>query len=121
GEDLAWAATVLRAGHRLAFVADAVVIHSHERSVAYELQRTYLAHQQLQSLLGLSTVPTLRALSASMLSCLWMHLRLASADRDPRPRAVVRALGLAFALPLGQYLGARSARCGRELLPVKGV
>jgi hypothetical protein len=34
---------------------------------------------------------------------------------------MMRAAGLAVALPLGQYLGARSARESRELLRVKGV
>ena len=32
-----------------------------------------------------------------------------------------RALALAVAMPLGQYLGARSADSGRELLRVRGV
>ena len=39
-----------------------MVWHSHERSASYELQRTYLVHQRLQALFGLSTVPTAGAL-----------------------------------------------------------
>jgi hypothetical protein len=38
-----------------------------------------------------------------------------------RLSAMPRALALAVAMPLGQYLGARSADAGRELLRVRGV
>ena len=38
-----------------------------------------------------------------------------------RLAALPRALALAVAMPLGQYLGARSADTGRELLRVRGV
>ena len=63
-EDLEWARDVLLAGHRLAYVPEAVVEHSHDRSVTYELQRTYLVHQRLQAIFGLSTVPTTRIVNA---------------------------------------------------------
>ena len=57
-EDLEWAREVLLAGYKLAYAADAVVSHSHERPVTYELQRTYLVHQRLHALFGLTTIPT---------------------------------------------------------------
>ena len=120
-EDLEWALTVLQSGHRISYVPEAVVIHSHDRSAAYELQRTYAVHQRLQSLFGLSTVPQLGSLVRAIAVTLPVHLRLAA--REPRRKlpAIARAAGLAVALPLGQYLGARSAREGRELLHVRGV
>jgi rhamnosyltransferase len=120
-EDLEWASEVLQAGHRLAFVPDAVVWHSHERSVSYELRRTYVVHQRLQALFGLSTVPTLAALGRAVASSLPLHLRLAASERSSRASALARAAGLAVALPLGQYLGARAAREGREFLSTDGV
>jgi glycosyltransferase involved in cell wall biosynthesis len=120
-EDLEWALEVLQSGHRLAFVPDAVVWHSHERSVSYELRRTYVCHQRLQTLFGLSTVPTLGALGRAIASTLPLHLRLAAGERENRASALARAAGLAVALPLGQYLGARSAREGREFLDADGV
>jgi GT2 family glycosyltransferase len=120
-EDLEWALEVLTAGHRLVYAPDAVVWHSHERRVSYELQRTYLVHQRLQALFGLSTIPTLLALVRAVGSTLPLHLQLALREPRRRTRALARATGLAVALPLGQYLGARSAREGRELLQTRGI
>lgn len=120
-EDLEWAKEVLTSGYRLAYVPAALVSHSHERTVRYELERTYLVHQRLQSLFGLSTVPDVAALVRAICSTLPLHLRLAAAEREGHGRAMARAAGLAVAWPLGQYLGARSAREGRELLQTRGV
>ena len=120
-EDLEWGMQVLRAGHRLSFVPAAVVRHSHERSVLYELQRTYVAHQRLRSLFELTTVPTARDLVRAICSTLPTHISIAAGERSRRARALAHAVGLAFAWPLGQYLGAKSVRDGRELLKVRGV
>ena len=121
-EDLRWAVEVMLAGYRLAYTPKAVVWHSHDRPVRYELDRTYLAHQQLQQLFGLSTVPTATSLVRAVASTLPLHVRLAASEpRGRRARALLRNAGLAVALPLGQYLGARSAREGRELLSVGRV
>jgi rhamnosyltransferase len=122
GEDLRWATEVMLAGYRLAYVPDAAVCHSHDRPVRYELDRAYLVHQQLQKLFGLSTVPTASSLVRAVASTLRLHVRLAIAEpRGRRARALVRNAGLAVAMPLGQYLGARSAREGKELLSVGRV
>jgi rhamnosyltransferase len=120
-EDLEWALEVLLAGHKLAYVADAAVWHSHERTVAYELRRTYLVHQRLQTLFGLSTIPTVPSLVRAVASTIPVHVRLAATDRGPRRGAWMRSAALGVALPLGQYLGARSAREGREFLRTRGV
>ena len=120
-EDLEWALEVLQSGHRLTYVPDAVVWHSHDRSARYELRRTYLVHQRLQALFGLSTIPTVGALGRAVASSLPLHLRLAAAEPTARTKALLRGVGLALAFPLGQYLGARAAREGRELLRVDGV
>jgi len=120
-EDLAWAKDVMLAGYDLAYVPDAAVIHSHDRPARYELQRTYLVHQRLQQLFGLSTVPTLVSLGRSVASTLPRHLRIAAEEESHRLQAVARAATLAVAWPLGQYLGARSARTGREYLSVSGI
>src|SRR6185436_9167074 len=98
-EDLEWALEVLLAGYKLAYVPDAPVWHSHERPAAYELQRTYLVHQRLQTLFGLSTVPTVGSLVRAVASSLPMHVRLAAGDRPPRTRALLRGIALAMALP----------------------
>jgi hypothetical protein len=42
GEDMIWAKSVLLAGHKIAFVPEARVWHSHERGPIYELRRAYV-------------------------------------------------------------------------------
>jgi len=121
GEDLEWARDVLLAGYKLAYVPGAVVEHSHERSIAYELQRTYLVHQRLKALFGLTTVPTIGSLVRSIAATVPANARMAAHEPYGRARAVLRAAALGIAQPVGQYLGARSAREGRELLRTDGV
>lgn len=120
-EDLEWARDVLLAGYRLVYTPAAVVRHSHERSIHYELQRTYLVHQRLQTLFGLSTIPTVGSLVRSVAATVPANARIAAREGDRRARAVLRAAALGVATPLGQYLGARSAREGRELLRTRGI
>jgi rhamnosyltransferase len=120
-EDLQWARDVLFAGHKLAYVPDAVVRHSHERSIAYELQRTYLVHQRLEAVFGLATVPTIGSLLRAMAATIPANVRIAAQEPSRRVRAVLRGTALGVAHPLGQYLGARSSRQGRELLRTSGI
>lgn len=105
-EDLEWARAVLLAGHGLAYVPDAVVEHSHERPARDEFRRTYLVHQRLRALFDLRLIPDAPSLLRAIARSTVTHLRVAdSVD----PRTIARALALAVAWPLGQYLGARSA------------
>jgi len=120
-EDLEWARDTLLAGHRLVYTPAAAVVHSHERPVGYELQRTYLVHQRLQALFGLSTIPSLGSLVRSIVTTVPANARIAARDRTGRARAMLRGAALGVAMPLGQYLGARSARQGRELLRTAGI
>jgi rhamnosyltransferase len=99
-EDLQWARDVLLAGFRLSFVPDAAVFHSHDRSVRYELARTYAVHRRLYELFGVRTIPSLPLLARAILSSIGHHVRC---ERS------VRAITLALAWPIGQYLGALSA------------
>jgi rhamnosyltransferase len=121
GEDLEWARDVLLAGYKLAYVPEAVVEHSHERSVTYELQRTYLVHQRLAALFGLTTVPTIGSLVRSIAITVPANARVAADEPAGRVRAVLRGAALGIAQPVGQYLGARSAREKRELLRTTGI
>ena len=123
-EDVAWARDVLLAGFRLAYVPEASVVHSHERSVRYELWRTYLVHRRLRSLLGLRTVPTPLHLVRAVAGSAVVHARCLAREGPGvlgRPREVARALGLAVAFPLGQYLGGLAADTGWNLLRPRGV
>jgi rhamnosyltransferase len=120
-EDLEWGRDVLLAGYKLAYVPDAVVRHSHERSVWYELQRTYLVHQRLQTLFGLTTVPTMRSLARAIATSMPINARIAAREPRGRPQAILRGAALGVAQPLGQYLGARAARENRALLHPRGI
>ncbi len=124
-EDVAWARSVLLAGYRLAYVPDAAVIHSHDRPAGYELKRAYLVHQQLRRLFGLATIPTRLHLARAVGLSLLAHTRWTLGDpartAGARLAQLPRALALAVAMPLGQYLGAKSADTGRALLRAEGV
>ncbi len=106
-EDLGWAKDVLLAGHMLAYVPEAVVVHSHDRPARYEFLRTYQLHRQLNELFEVHTIPTAPALARAVFSSLSLHVRCR--QQDPRGSSWSRAAALAVAWPLGQYLGARAA------------
>ena len=108
GEDVEWAKDVLLAGYRIAYVPDAAVIHSHERSVRYEFARTCALHRRLYELFALRTIPDPFHLARALASSLVVHLRCAAREWR-RPMRAGRAIGLAFAWPAGQYLGALAA------------
>lgn len=107
-EDLEWAREVLLRGYSIAFVPDAVVEHSHERSAGYEYARTRLLHARLYDLFGLRTIPSLPSLALAIASSTARHM----AVEWRQPGRWPRAAGLAVAWPLGQYVGARTARRG---------
>ena len=110
-EDLEWAGEVLLAGYRIAYVPEAEVIHSHDRSARYELARTCLLHRRLYELFELRTIPTLPLLARAIASSLMVHLRCQTQSSRAFDGSG-RAIALAFAWPLGQYLGALSAVSG---------
>jgi rhamnosyltransferase len=121
-EDLEWAKAVLLAGYRLAYVPEAVVVHSHDRSARYELMRTYLVHQRLRALFGVATIPDLARLVRAISTTVPLHLRCAMTGSSSRAAGeLVRALALALAWPIGQYLGARSTDTGRDYLQPAGL
>jgi rhamnosyltransferase len=121
-EDLAWGREVLLAGHALAYVPDAIVEHSHERSAWHELKRTWVLHQQLHRLFGVRTIPTLRHLARAAASSAIVHRRcLRTAQQAPTFQSRLRAHALAIAWPLGQYLGGLTAATGRDHWRPTGV
>ena len=118
-EDLEWAKEVLLAGHTLAFAPAAAVFHSHERSVRYELKRTYQTHRRLFELFGVRTIPSGRQLLSAWASSLVEHTRVMSGAGPGAQWG--HALGLAVAWPLGQYLGGLHAARGGHPFLTPGV
>jgi rhamnosyltransferase len=107
-EDLEWGREVLLAGFRIAYVPEAAVWHSHERGVGYEWRRTRDVHRRLFDLFELATIPSAEALLRSISFTVPAHVRVALRDRSVAALARAAALGIVW--PLGQYVGARSAR-----------
>jgi len=117
-EDLEWAREVLLAGHRLVYAPRAVVVHSHDRSARYELARTYLLHRRLYELFELRTIPTLAGLMRAIATSIALHLKCERTASNGTPSSGTgRAVALAVAWPLGQYVGGLSA--SRRWKPVR--
>jgi len=112
GEDVEWAQRVLRLGHGIAYVPEAVVLHSHARTARGLFRRNYLGHRVLHRLFGLRTIPDvphlLRASAGAVAS------DLATLARDgARPSAWLSAPAQSLAASYGQYRGARDEAEGR--------
>ena len=122
-EDLEWGRLALVAGHRLDYVADAIVLHSHDRSAWYEFSRTYVLHRRLLEVFGLRTIPNLRVLARAIGSSARLHLECErrAAREGAGTAGIARALALAVAWPLGQYVGALSAARGWKPMRVAAV
>lgn len=121
-EDLEWGRTVLLAGHRLAYVQEAAVEHSHDRPARYELVRTWVLHQQLLRLFGFRAIPSPLGLAPSIGATIAAHRRLVREAGVRTGSAEWRqAMKLAVAWPLGQFLGGWTAACGRPHWRPRGV
>jgi GT2 family glycosyltransferase len=108
GEDFAWAARALTAGHRLAYAPRAVAYHAHRYGprAAFRRYRTDAEfHAQVH---GWRMRPTLLATLRGL--CYELNADVAWLVRE-RPRGLLRALvrapGLRAAQVLGQYVGSR--------------
>lgn len=106
GEDFAWAARVLTAGHRIRFAPDAVVYHAHAYgpAKAYERYRVDAAFHRLVH--GHRLRPTLTsALRGFAYEVVADWRFVASTDRRGRALAALRSPFLRAAQVLGQYVG----------------
>ncbi|MBL8751331.1 MAG: glycosyltransferase family 2 protein [Planctomycetes bacterium] len=113
GEDVVFGKRVIEAGHRIAFCADSVVIHSHDRTPRDEGRRTYADHIVLAEHFGIRVLPTLRACVRSIGDTRRVHSeRLAALGLPPAERRRLErwARGFAFWTEVGTYLGGNAAR-----------
>jgi len=112
GEDVEWGLRMLRAGHGLAYVPEAVVVHSHARSTRALYRRAYLGHRLLYRLFGLRTVPDAphlaRAAAGTALADVALLVRSGAGLG-----ALVAAPAQAWAGVYGQYRGACDEDRGR--------
>ncbi|MDG2149240.1 MAG: glycosyltransferase [Planctomycetota bacterium] len=111
GEDVNWAAHILRNGGRIAFAPAAVVEHSHDRTAWDEARRVYCDHRNLSRLVGLVTVPDRRRIPSNTQNARGHYRQLIDAqpDIDATTRANWHrwADRLALYENWAQYLGAR--------------
>lgn len=112
GEDVEWGQRILGLGYGLAYVPEAVVVHSHPRSARALYRRNYLGHRVLQRLFGLRTVPDgvhlLRAAAGALAR------DLSTLGREGAPlRQWLAAPVQALAATWGQYSGARDEAARR--------
>ena len=112
GEDVEWGQRMLRLGYGLAYVPDAVVVHSHPRTARALLRRNYLGHRLLHRLFGLRTVPDaphlVRASIGAVVGDVGTLLR-----EGAGVSAFAAAPAQAVAGVYGQYRGARDEALGR--------
>ena len=118
GEDIAWAERVLKRGHTIIFEPSAIVIHSHNRGLRYEYDRTYICHRSLYRLFRVHLVPSLRSLALSWLaSSLFDIVYVARSEKRLQAGLllVLRVPALNFLSALAQYRAAQDEICGRRV------
>jgi rhamnosyltransferase len=110
GEDRDWAYRVLACGHSIRYCPDSVVIHSHGRSVWYQMRRTFIDHRLLLELLArgrrLTPPPLLASIGAELSRLLDVSAKAPSAWQRFRCRLSAPPRALAGAG--GAYLAMRS-------------
>lgn len=118
GEDVGFGRRVIESGGTIAFVPDAVVIHSHETTPRQEGKRLYCDHQNLRALFGLCVIPTLEACrrAAAEAGAHYVKVIDQEQDLDPARRAHLRQWAVAYAkwIAWGQYLGANHDRLRKQ-------
>lgn len=112
GEDLEWGERMLRLGFGLAYVPDAVVVHSHPREARGLFRRNYLGHRLLCRLFGLRTVPDLPHLVRAWAGALLSDFTTLGRE-GASPTLWLRAPVQSLAATWGQYRGARDEALGR--------
>ena len=113
GEDIEWGKQVIEQGWKIAYVSASWVVHSHERTVAYEFRRNRLCHRKLQQLFELSTIPTVLHLAAGTVTSVkkdWSYCLQHESDQARRWRLFCKIPFLNVAGLSGQYFGAKEAR-----------
>ncbi len=118
GEDITFGRRVIEAGHAIAFVPDAAVIHSHRTTPKQEGKRVYCDHQNLFALFGLRVIPDLAHCKRAVRDGGAHFVKQVQAE--PGLDAVQRreleewARGYAAWTAWGQYLGANCERLKRR-------
>lgn len=114
GEDRDWAYRVMAAGYSIRYCPACTVIHSHDRSLWYELRRTVADHRSIQELLLPDRPTAFGRILASAGAELSRLLDLASQapSRGARIAARLQVPARALLGPTAAHLAVRSVRMG---------
>jgi rhamnosyltransferase len=113
GEDIDWGLRVIRAGHAIVYEPGARVLHSHNESLRGDFKRVYSDHRNLNRLLGMNQIPTLRLVfrcTSSGVKTLWQTVPLDDYPMLERLYWRLYAMPWSLVQNAAQYLGARSNR-----------
>jgi rhamnosyltransferase len=112
GEDIEWAERVLKEGYKIVYDPKSAVIHSHNRSVLYELKKHYLTHKLLAEMLGFRSLRSFRDFRTRLPGFIRLRWKLAKADGGGRlyVQAVARSIGDHIGVFLGGVAGSHSGR-----------
>jgi len=111
GEDIDWGLRVIRAGHAIVYEPGARVLHSHNDSLLDDFKRVYSDHRNLNRLLGMKQIPTLRCVlrcTASGVNTLWKTVPLDNYPLLKRLYWRLYAVPWSLVQNAAQYFGARS-------------
>ena len=108
GEDSAWAASALSAGHRIAFAPTSVVLHAHRYSPREAYERYRIDARFLREVHGFGARPDLLSALRGFAFELRRDLGYLARERGPgRLAGLLRAPFLRAAQVWGQYVGSR--------------
>jgi len=116
GEDIEWCLRALKAGWKIAYQPQAIVVHSHDRSVFYEYKRTYMCHRKLYELFELQCVPSLKLVGRSVIQATiseWLYVMKHEPDIQKKLKLLLRIPALSVASVWGQYRGAKDEKLQR--------
>jgi len=110
-EDFAWAARVLTAGHRIAYVPESVAYHAHAYSMGKAMERYQIDALFHFSAHGVRVRPTLTSVLRGICYEVVRDARFLASRPGTRGKgSLLRSPGLRTAQILGQYLGSRGVR-----------
>ena len=123
-EDLEWSKRVLEANYKIIYQPEAAVIHSHNRSILYEYERTYICHRRLYNLFELQTVPSIKHVIKFYFSKIIFDFKFILKSEKINLQTLsflVKNFFLSFASVFAQYRGAFDEKNKFPLKKLKGV
>lgn len=116
GEDIDWSKRVIEAGYKIVYEPKSAVVHSHNRTIGYEVRRTYVCHKTLKSMFGMQLVPTFGHVIGNFIIDVKRRTELVRKSSDGLEsvgRWYAKAVFLSIGMQLAMYLGAKQLEGGK--------